>query len=178
MANLLPKEERRRGEREYILRITSVSLFLFLVLVLFGIVLLLPSYFFSELQGRSVKERSELISRTISLREQDASSIILTATKQKVEELTRAQAQVSQITLIKTITGNLTPEVTISRFFYTRAESGNTVKIFGNATSREALTMFLEKLKQEELFTRVDLPVSSFARDADIDFSITLSGDF
>jgi hypothetical protein len=178
MANLLPIKERKRGQREYTLRLSAVILIFFITAVVFGSVLLLPSYFFAELKLKSVKEQSVLVQRAIELRGQDVSGVLLTGTKQKLIELDTAQTQISQITLINAVNANRGQGIMIRSYFYTYAKDENSIKIFGTASTREALTSFSERLKQESLFSRIDLPVSSLAKDTNIDFSITLFGDF
>jgi len=44
----------------------------------------------------------------------------------------------------------------------------------GVATTREVLFSFVETLKTNKLFSAVDLPVSNFVKDSDIEFSVTL----
>lgn len=179
MANLLPKKERRRFEWEYKFRLLSLALLFFVVLLSLGVVFLLPSYFVSESKEESIERQSELLQKTIALREEDTSVSSLLATKQKINVLTSVQKQVLQTEVMQTIIQNIESDITVDAFYYTQGEdSVGEMRITGRADSRTALLAFSGRLKKESLFDRVDLPVSSLARDSNIVFSITLNGDF
>ena len=179
MANLLPQKERKRFEWEYKSRLLTIALLFLMSTIALGIILLLPSYFVSKSKGESISRQSELLKKTISLRESDTSVMSLLATKQKINQLVEVQKQVLQTEIIQTIIQNTDENITIDAFYYTQETgSGGEIRITGKADSRTALLSFSDSLKKENLFSRVDLPVSSLARDSDITFSITLNGDF
>ena len=174
MANLLPQKERKHFEWEYRFRVVTIVLLFCMATLVFGSVLLLPSYFISQSKGESIERQSELLKKTIALREGDASIESLFLTKQKIDALVKLQAQVPQTKIIHAIIQNLSTDVSVHTFNYVKGE----MKIAGSAQSRKALILFSDQLKKEKLFNDVDLPVSSLARDSDITFSITLRGDF
>lgn len=179
MANLLPQKERKRFEWEYRFRLLTILLLFLMATIVLGTVLLLPSYFVSQSKGESIGRQSELLKKTITLREGDVSVASLLATKQKINQLVDVQNQILQTEIIQTIIQNIDTDITVDAFYYTQGMgSDGEMKITGKADSRTALLSFSDRLKKESLFTRVDLPVSSLARDSDIIFSITLNGDF
>ena len=179
MANLLPQKERKRFEVEYKLRVLVISLVFLMMTLVFGIVLLLPSYFVSESKGESIGRQSELLQKTIALREEDTSVMSLLSVKQKMNQLTVVQEHVLQTELMQTVIKNIGTDIVMDAFYYTRGTDANgEIKITGKANSRTALLSFSDKLKKESLFSRVDLPVSSLAQDSNIVFSITLNGEF
>jgi len=67
--------------------------------------------------------------------------------------------------------------VSVRQFAYSLGEKEITVSILGTATTRAALIAFGDALRQSPLFSRVDVPVSSLAKNEDIDFTLTLSLD-
>ncbi|MEX1120221.1 MAG: hypothetical protein WD509_02940 [Candidatus Paceibacterota bacterium] len=179
MANLLPKKERKRFEWEYRSRLFIVVLFFFGVTAMFGSALLLPSYFVSQSKEESIKRQSELLQKTIIVREKDTSVATLLATKQKIDQLTVIQNRVLQTKVIQTIIQNTDSNITIRAFYYERkGDTQGEMKISGTARSRTSLLAFSDRLKKESLFSGVDLPVSSLAQDSNITFSIVLTGDF
>jgi Tfp pilus assembly protein PilN len=179
MANLLPKKERRRFDWEYNLRLLTVVLLLLTATFAFGAVLLLPSYFISESKGESIGRQSELLQKTISLRESDVSMASLLATKQKIDQLVVVQEQIPQTEIIQSIIKNIDENVTVDAFYYTREQDHvGKMRITGRANSRNDLLSFSDRLEKDNLFNHADLPVSSLVRDSDIIFSITLEGDF
>jgi len=179
MANLLPKKERKRFEWEYRFRFLTITLLFLTATFLLGTVFLLPSYFVSQSKGESIGLQSELLQKTITLRESDVSVTSLLATKQKINQLVLVQEQVLQTELLQKVVGSADNNIALDGFYYNRGEnSEGEMKITGRAHSRSTLLSFSERLKKESLFSRVDLPVSSLAKDSNIIFSITLTGDF
>ncbi|MFC1732245.1 hypothetical protein ACFL6I_18210 [candidate division KSB1 bacterium] len=179
MANLLPKKERKRFEWEYKFRLLTILLLFLMATIVLGIILLLPSYFVSKSKGESIGRQSELLKKTIIFREGDTSVTSLLSTKQKINQLVETQKQVLQTEIIQTIIQNTDENVAVDAFYYKKGtDSDGEMKVTGKADSRTALLSFSDRLKKESLFDRVDLPVSSLARDSNITFSITLNGDF
>lgn len=174
MANLLSQKEKKRFKWEYRFRLIIIILLFCTATFSFGVVLLLPSYFVSQLKEESIVRQSELLKETIAFREIDISAATLLATKQKINALTSVQEQVPQTKIIQTIIQNIDENIVVDTFYYKKGE----MKITGRADSRTALISFSNRLEKEELFNRVDLPISSLARDSDIIFSITLNGGF
>jgi len=70
MANLLPQKERGRLELEYRLRLLIVSLLFLMVTFTVGVIFLLPSYFISKSKEESIMRQSDLLKKTITLREE------------------------------------------------------------------------------------------------------------
>ena len=179
MANLLPQKERKHFELEYKFRLLVVSLLFLMATFIIGIIFLLPSYFISQSKGKSIMRQSELLKKTITLREGDISVKSLLSTKQKINQLILIQKQIPQIKIVRTIIRNISKGVTVDAFYYIKNKKNEgEVKIVGKANSRTKLLSFSNRLKKEGIFKRVDLPVSNLAKDSNITFSITLNGDF
>ena len=179
MANLLPKKERKHFEWEYRFRLLIILLLFTMVTFALGIVFLLPSFFVSQSKEKSIERQSELLQKTITLRERDMSVASLRSINQKINKLTAVQEQVLQTEIMQTIIKNLDKDITIDAFYYThKIDSDGEMRITGKAKSRTSLLSFSDRLKKESLFNNVDLPVSSLARDSNIVFLITLNGDF
>ncbi len=179
MANLLPQKERGRFELEYRLRLLIVSLLFLMVTFTVGVIFLLPSYFISKSKEESIMRQSDLLKKTITLREGDISVKSLLSTKQKINQLILIQKHTPQIEIMRAIIRNINSGVTVNAFYYIREkDTEGEIKITGKANSRTKLLSFSNRLKKEGIFKRVDLPVSNLAKDSNIAFSITLNGDF
>lgn len=179
MANLLPKRDRNRFEWEYRFRVLTVVLLSIAVTLVLGTIFLLPSYFVSQSKEESIDRQSELLQKTISAREADLAVTSLLATKQKINQLVSVQDQVLQTEVLQSIINNTDNNIALEGFYYKQGtDSKSEMKITGRAHSRTTLLSFSERLKKESLFSQVDLPVSSLAKDSNITFSITLTGDF
>ncbi|MCW9054824.1 MAG: PilN domain-containing protein [Candidatus Pacebacteria bacterium] len=179
MANVLPQKERKRFQREYALRLGVVVLVLVIISAVFCSILLVPSFFMSILKEESIARQSELINKAIAIREKDASTASLLIFRQKLNALKEIQEQVLQTDVIETIARNTNDSVVVDALYYTKgSDATSQVKVSGRARSRTMLITFADNLNQEHLFTSVDLPVSNLAKDSNIVFSMTLTGEF
>lgn len=179
MSNVLPPHDKKYLKREYTLRLFTVFFLFLLSTGLFATILLLPSYFISQSKEASIERQSQLLQRAITFRESDRSTASLVTTKQKLNELAALRMQTPHTDVISAVVRSTDSTITVDAFYYTKKSVDNAeLKITGRALSRAALLSFSDRLKRERVFERVDLPVSSLARDANIVFSITLEGDF
>ncbi|NIR48449.1 PilN domain-containing protein, partial [candidate division KSB1 bacterium] len=56
-----------------------------------------------------------------------------------------------------------------------KGADGVRVSINGTARDRAALSAFARELENEPRFANIDLPISNFVKETDIDFSLTLT---
>jgi hypothetical protein len=74
---------------------------------------------------------------------------------------------------IVSLTGS---SITLSDISYQiQTATSASITLQGRAADRQSLLSFTQTLETNGHFQNVDLPVSSFAKDTDIDFSISLN---
>lgn len=173
--NLLPTERRRALRLDYFLRLGTVAAVLATALVLVALVLLLPTYVFlasaqttrearlaSAEADLSSGDQVELVTRLDSLTT-DAATLIKLAKAPSVSVLMRTTLAVAH-------TG-----VAVTGVSYT-PQSGTkpgTLAITGTAITRDDLRAYQLALIATPIFSGADLPVSSYAKDRNIPFTIT-----
>ncbi len=173
MLKLLLKEEKREIKIEYGIRFLTILFFgISFVLILF-LISLIPSFFVLKIdkdvlvQELSVAQNSELNEDKKRLREKLQS---LQSTLNIVDEPT---TEISYY--IQQITDRQPRNVSISSIGFSKENSKKVILLQGNANSRESLASFTDSLEMVSEFESVNLPFSSFARGADIPFSITIN---
>ena len=174
MTNLLPKKEQKEVVKEYKSRRMVVTVAAFGVTAFLCMLFLLPSFILSQVklnvvakQAEEVRARGEIIEG-----ENDAAQKLLSANS-KVEILESGD-EYSTHSFVIAVTKHKNENIKIRTISYVHsAEEGN-IRVGGLARDRESLTQFLKALESEEVFKSVDLPVSSFAKDKDIDFSMNI----
>lgn len=176
MLRLLLKEESKKIKKEYIYRFFMLLLSgLSGILVLF-LISLLPAYVLlktdKEVLTEEVKisQNSELNADRKRLKER------LNNLRDTLNTLDTKQYEISSF--IQQITERQPRTVNISTIAFDSKSSGaiekSNIIIQGTANSRESLASFSKSLEEVEGFESVALPFSSFAKDTEIPFSITI----
>jgi len=179
MRNLLLEEDKKKLRKEYLLRVSVVTLtFLFFSFVA-GTIFLFPSYIISRAKEDVIRNQIEIIEQSISVREQEAKVAVLIEAKEKLNLLVTQDDQLSVAAVFEIIVRARPEGIQLSGLFWgERKKARSELVIEGVAARRETLLSFKNALKEEELFETVDLPISNLTSDKDIDFSIRISGGF
>ena len=169
--------------REYFIRLATVAVWLLIILVLVQGVLLIPSYIF---------QNETVIARTTQL--QKLSANVSTAQEQQVQTGLKAlQAESSYLlnlqgtptasTALRAVLAVPRQGISITGFTFgppstvTPATSAlRTMQITGMAATRENLRTYDAALSALPFVSNADLPISDYAKDNDIPFTITLTG--
>lgn len=177
MINIFPIEEKKKILAEYRLRLGGVVIFAFASLISASLVLLVPSYLLANLKHKTASSELSAIESKQGRRAQEN------------DVNTEIKAVNSEINLFLKGTPNAssTPSRTISKildikskaikiqgFTYDASVSQGRMIIVGNASNRDTLSQFIEALKMEPTFTNVELPISSYVKSTNIDFSVVI----
>ena len=177
MLYLLPSEEKKAIQREYASNRLVLCLALGFFLVAFSIVFLLPSYFLSDQKERAAQMQADSSDHSAGA----------AATKDGRNALSDLRAKMALLAAphpgasvpIDEVVVDRGPGVEVKEFSYAEAgPKGFQLQIQGVAASRDALLAFVDALRKDKLFSSVDFPISSFAKDSDISFVIGLKGSF
>ena len=179
MRNLLSHQDKKKVSREYKFRIITVSLLFTFFAMLIASALLIPSYIISDYREGITRVQSDIIQKSIEVREKNVSNVILNDVKTKLRLLEVKEGGTFLADVFEEIIGQKTDGVSIGKFFYRQTTDGNDeILVTGIAVSRESLLQFRRNLENRNIFTSVILPVSNLASDTDIEFSINIIGKF
>ena len=176
LTNLLPKERSHALRQLYFLRLAAVSLVVLAgVLIVHG-VLLLPSYLYLRSQ---VEEREASLARlTASLAgsEEQEISMRVAALAADSSHLARLSSVPKASAAVSAIIALPRPGIRLTGFSFAPEDEGAVMTVSGVASTREMLRRFEQSLASEPYVTAADLPISAYAKESDIAFTITLSG--
>lgn len=179
LTNLLPEARKRKFRRRYFLRLATVLLILLSLLTLLHGVLLLPTYLYAY--NEVTRSKAELALRQAS--EDAAGEIELTARQAKLVAISADLGQLASTPAASTLLRNLLvvprPGIALTGFTFTAPSGTGTVarmQVTGVAGSRDALRQYARALGQLPFVTSADLPISAYAKETNINFTITLSG--
>lgn len=178
LMNLLPDNRIRSLRQVYFLRLATVA-----VLVLSGVaivhgVLLLPSYLFVRAQVVERETRLSALTTTLAgAAEQEVSARVAAIASDSAYLAKRAGAPKAS-TATQAVLAVPREGVRLRGLSFAPSEGGAQMLISGVASSREALRRYEQALAGEPYIASVELPISAYAKESNIDFTITLAGPF
>lgn len=176
LTNLLPKERCRALRHLYFMRLTVVSLIVLSGVAIVHGILLLPSYLYLQNQ---VEEREAALARlTTTLAGTEEQGINM-----RVASLAADSAHLARLSSVPKASAAVSAVIKLPRsgirltgFSFAPATEGATMTVSGVASTREALRRFEQSLASEPYVTKADLPISAYAKESDIAFTVTLTG--
>lgn len=178
MLNLLSTTEKKKVLVEYRLRLAVIAIFAVGALIFSSLVLLTPSYLLAVSKNNdannilvALEEKESRVGK-----EKDVNLQILAVNKNidlflKVGTTT---VLVPPVAIMK-ILGIRGSAIKITGFTYDAWADQERIVINGIALDRERLSQFVETLKKDPAFTSIELPISSYVKSANIDFSVVIT---
>ncbi len=178
MINLIPKEEKKKMVTEFYYRLLVLLFLMFSFAVFIGSVVLLPAYFYSVV-------KDEIINNKLTMQKNDpvpvSSQESLTEIKDMNDKLTLVEnAEKNKFLISANVINNIlaekTSDIKIIQITYQNDPIlGKKINLLGTASSRDALLSFEQTLQNDANFKNVNLPISSFVKQSNIQFDLSLS---
>jgi hypothetical protein len=181
LTNLLPSEKTKAFRREYFVRLLTTVVIVLMVLLIAQMVFLLPSYLYErEIVSARSAELQALSANSATAQEQQARTQ-LAALKTGATLLLMLGKVPTASTALRAVLAVPRPGITLSGFAYgqtgaTTASSTRTLQLSGTASTRETLRAYDSALGALPFVSNADLPISDYAKDSQIPFTITLTG--
>jgi len=173
MLELLPNTQKKALKKEYFLRLSAAVLSFSLAAGILFLVSFAPSYFLSVVKERVVNE--EKMTKLSRAKDDEE---LRTAIKRSREMIALLKPEDNE-SLVKDkilkIISRKSSGIRIDGISMNYSKKGQyQILVTGVSKSRDTLKSFVDNLKSEKEFSEVDLPISNFAKIADIDFSIAI----
>ena len=177
LTDLLPQERRHKEQNDYLLRLGVVAALVATVLVVVAAVLLVPTYLFLSQEVQSRQAQLVRVEAALSAAGDSALSTQLAALTSDTTRLSGLKAAPRATAAITEALGVPRSGVTLSGFSYIPPTNGQpgTLTLTGAATTRIALQNYQTALQGSSFAAGVNLPVSAYAKDANIPFVITVT---
>ncbi len=173
MFNLLPESEKKILRREYARRRAFVFFIACGALIVIAVVMLIPSYVLSH-----VKYGAAITDRDATTKESKDSPALPVGDMQHIQDLLTfvgtGQPATTSSSIITTVAMARPKGIKILSISLVWGDKP-AAQVRGISATRESLRTFTDALKTSNIFDAVDLPVSSFAKDADIPFTIGMT---
>lgn len=176
--NVLPEEVKKLLKKEYRLRFFSVliisisSVVIFMSVVMFSLLVLV----FSE--NKNIL--GELESIKDSSLENGGAEILseLKFTKEKIAVLKQGDEKNQPSELIEKILSSKPSGARIDSIVYEQKDGAKSFLVSGRGDDRASIISFQDALEETSPFKKVDLPVGIFARNTNIPYTLTITGNF
>lgn len=174
--NMLPPARRERLAREYFVRLGVLFLSLVTVMTVVASVLLIPTYIYLT---QNLEARQQYAA---SLGDGGATSLTEISERRKalasrVATLTPLMTEPSVSELVRNVLAAPRTGVAILSLSYSRGVATNpgVLLVSGTAATRDALQAYQRTLQAAPYVSTAEVPVSAFAKDADLPFTITVT---
>lgn len=177
MLNILSTTEKKKILVEYRFRLAVVFIFAVGALVLASLVLLAPSYLLAVTKYNSISaELARVEAKQGSAAQEKDTNLQIISINKKIDLFLKGgvNATSSPSQMILNILNDKGTSIKIQGFTYDASVGLGRFVVIGSAIDRDSLAQFVERLKREPTFTKVDLPISSYVKSANIDFSIVI----
>jgi len=181
MFNLLPETEKEKILREYNHRRLIVFLAFMSATVCMALVALFPSFVLSSIKLDELETDIVVVRQSKEFQEADKLQTVLTESNEKLTALQLGHSKVLTQDIIAQIINAKNSGIRMNGLLYKKSVAVDTNSQFlinGIAQNRESLSRFVTDLQKIKMFKEVTLPVSSFTKDINAEFTINIVGEF
>ena len=177
ITDLLPLDRQESLAREYRFRFGVVGIALFITLVFSAAILLLPTYVFLSGSISAKESRLANLKSTLSSADEMALSARLVALSNDATALISLSKRSSVSSVMRSALAVPRAGVSLNGISYTppAGKSSSTLALSGTAATRDSLRKYQLALQSAPSVLSADLPVSAYAKDTNIIFTITVT---
>jgi hypothetical protein len=178
LTNLLPLDRIAGLRREYYIHLATIGMFTLAAVIIGSGALLMPAYLYLNQQIQSREATVAGLDARLANSEGKAETKRLATLSASATYLARLATSTSATGAMGGVLAVPRTGITLTGISYTppvHASDGKMV-LTGMASTRETLRTYDQALTDLPFVSNVDLPISSYAKDTDIPFAITLTG--
>jgi Tfp pilus assembly protein PilN len=176
MFSLLPEEYRKKMQNEYKIRLAIIGFSGLIVLAVISGVFIFPTYLRISTENNISSIQKQALENQIILQTGQNSGEDIKSVKQNMSIASLDRRSV--ISAIGAVIQAQSQDIKLTNFSYAYNSKASTLSINGTASNRQSLQSFQKNLSAHKLFTSAELPLSDYAKDSNIPFSINLVGQF
>ncbi len=175
MLHLLTEEHRQKVVHEYKMRIAIVCVFGLLFVTLIGAVFILPTFFLAHEKYSELLVKKQILDVQLASNEETKSSEVIKNTTSALDVLKMFSQTQSFGDSLASVVGKVPQGIQIQNSIITSSDKDTLViDIAGKADTRKNLVTFEQQLKSIPNMQEVIIPLASFAKEKNIDFSIKI----
>ena len=177
LTTLLPKDRVNAFRRDYFLRVATVAVLLLAVIVFIGGALLMPSYLYerqtADAEAKTLQHLSASLASTVEQQVKTETKAV-SAKNAAIQTLSNSATAGSALRAVLAVPR---PGIILKGLTFTPPGSGpGSMQLTGVASTRESLRGYDAALAALPYVSNADLPISNYAQESTIKFTITLTG--
>lgn len=177
LTNLLPNDRVRALKSEYYIRLLTLLFLAVGMLALIHGALLAPTYIYLSEEVKTREAHLNGLAASLATSEEQEIAARIAALSGDAERLLSLSTLPSASSAARRILDVPKSGIVVSGITISRPETGQSqVRIIGTASTRESLRKYHEALSALPGVEKADLPLSVYAQESDISFSIALIG--
>ncbi len=177
LTNLLPPERIKRWKNEYFVRLATTAFLALTGVVVAGVALLVPSYLSLHLETKAQQARIQELDATLATSNGKETTARLAALNSSTTYLARLATTTTATNAVRGVLSAPRTGIILTDFTYTPAPpTGGKMVLTGVAATREHLRAYKMALSALPFVSAVELPISVYAKESNIPFTINLSG--
>lgn len=175
MTNLLPNEYKKIVHAEYMRRLGIVFLWILAVIMIIVGLALSPIAIKIYYEEKQIDGELQLLKSKPAVHDYSGLEKEIKKTRNDLDIL-RNEVPVRPhiMNMIENVLSVKKAGINIDSIVWLKEEGYFRLMVGGRANDREILRRFVNDLKANSIFMSVDLPVSSFAKPEDVDFTVTI----
>lgn len=179
LTNLLPPSFIRDLRQGYFLRVITVAIVLAVSLVIVHGLLLIPSYLYTSARVASEKNELSAITNSLQTSEEKQATDRISTLRANATYLGRLSTLPTASAAVRALLAVPHSGIRLAGFTYNApGTTPGKMTITGVASTRDSLRLYTLSLQQLSFISTVDLPISAYAKESNIPFTITLTGSF
>ena len=176
MFNLLPESIKNEIRKEYNFR-RMVTVFIFLIFIgATMLVFVFPSWIVSVYKEKQINLQAQETNQAESVAKIKAVSAEINKINAELKTIDTALEYKKVLPILNTILSKRPSAILVNEITYdSKGPTSAVVLLEGVSATRGSLLTFVKSLEDSNSFKSVDLPISNFAKDKNIFFSLTLT---
>jgi len=175
MFKFLTDEQSVKVKGEYRLRRLAMIVFLIVICLCILLISLIPAYITSYSRQTEAQNLINTLSESPMVKEGQSLQVWLVNINKKLSALSPDKNIDMPYELFVKVLDNKTAGVRITGLSYRKVGKTPTLFVVGVARDRQVLLSFEDKLNLSKQFSKVNIPASTFAKDKDINFEISMT---
>ncbi len=178
LTNLVPRESIQGFRRSYFMRLAIVGIVLLSILVAIDALLMVPSYLYARAEVNSETTQLNHLTSSLATTQEQQAQTQLTNLQSEATYLSRLSTIATASAAIKALIAVPHSGITLTGFTFTAPTKSapGSMEINGMASTRETLRSYDAALSALPFVTSANLPISDYASEDNIAFTITLTG--
>jgi hypothetical protein len=177
--NLLPRDRAHGVRRTYFFRLAALAAFMLGALVVMNGLMLVPAYAFVSADIKAKEQHLASLSSATLTPGQSSASTRLTTLVTDAKYLAQLSSSPTMSGATALVLSVPHAGIKLNSFSLAPLPSGAlSMRVSGVADTRESLHSYVVALEGEPWVKSADLPISAYAADTNVSFTVTLTGTF